>query len=58
MLLGTAITGLLMGFLAGQPILIVGGTGPLLVYEEALFQVEYISDISGMHEYNSLHITG
>ena len=39
MLLGTAITGLLMGFLAGQPILIVGGTGPLLVFEEALFQV-------------------
>ncbi len=39
MLLATASAGMLVGLFGGQPILIVGSTGPLLVFEEALYQV-------------------
>jgi hypothetical protein len=39
MLLGVSVSGLVFAFFSGQPMLIVGATGPLLVFEEALYQV-------------------
>ncbi len=39
MLIGVAMCGFLMALLGGQPILVVGFTGPILVFEEGLYQV-------------------
>ena len=39
MLIGVAICGFLMALLGGQPILVVGFTGPILVFEEGLYKV-------------------
>ena len=42
MLLGCCISGVLYGLFAGQPMLIIGSTGPLLVFEEAVYEVNLI----------------
>ena len=39
MLAGVAFMGVIFHLLGGQPLLILGGTGPLLVFEEGLFSV-------------------
>ncbi|ELT89578.1 hypothetical protein CAPTEDRAFT_221709 [Capitella teleta] len=39
MLVGVSISGLLFALFSGQPILILGATGPMLVFEEALYQI-------------------
>ena len=39
MLIGVSVSGILFSLLGGQPILIIGFTGPILVFEESLFQV-------------------
>ncbi|ELT99392.1 hypothetical protein CAPTEDRAFT_129057 [Capitella teleta] len=39
MLVGVSLCGLTFSLVSGQPMLIVGATGPLLVFEEALFQI-------------------
>lgn len=43
MMLGNSVCGLIFALFSGQPLLIVGATGPLLVFEEALYQVRYKS---------------
>ena len=43
MLVGVSLIGLVFGFVSGQPLLIVGATGPLLVFEEALYEVKQSS---------------
>ncbi|EDV26845.1 uncharacterized protein TRIADDRAFT_54168 [Trichoplax adhaerens] len=48
MILGTAIIGLMFAFFAGQPLAIIGSTGPILIFEEIVyelcgqFNIEYI----------------
>lgn len=39
MLVATAICGVVFSLAAGQPLVIIGATGPVLVFEEALFKV-------------------
>lgn len=39
MLVSTAICGVVFSLLSGQPLIIIGATGPVLVFEEALFKV-------------------
>uniref|UniRef100_H2ZCS9 Anion exchange protein n=1 Tax=Ciona savignyi TaxID=51511 RepID=H2ZCS9_CIOSA len=39
MILGCCISGCVFGLLSGQPLLVVGSTGPLLVFEEAVYKV-------------------
>ena len=39
MLLGCCLAGMIYGMFSGQPLLIVGSTGPLLVFEEAVYEV-------------------
>lgn len=54
MLVGLCVIGICYGLFAGQPCLVVAATGPILVFEEALYQVSihlYIeSDIFGTLE--------
>uniref|UniRef100_H2ZCT0 Anion exchange protein n=1 Tax=Ciona savignyi TaxID=51511 RepID=H2ZCT0_CIOSA len=38
MILGCCISGCVFGLLSGQPLLVVGSTGPLLVFEEAVYK--------------------
>ena len=38
-ILATAIGGILFGFCSGQPLMIVGVTGPVLLFEETIFSV-------------------
>lgn len=38
-LIGTAICGIIYSLFAGQPLIIIGTTGPLLMFDEMLFQV-------------------
>jgi mannitol/fructose-specific phosphotransferase system IIA component (Ntr-type) len=39
MIVGTAISGVIYALLAGQPLIILGGTGPLLVFTMILYQL-------------------
>ena len=39
MIVGTAITGIIYALFAGQPLIILGGTGPLLVFTIVLYQL-------------------
>lgn len=39
LLISTAVQGILFSLLAAQPLLVVGFSGPLLVFEEAFFAV-------------------
>lgn len=38
-ILATAIGGILFGFCSGQPLMIVGVTGPVLLFEENIYSV-------------------
>jgi len=38
-LLATSFSGVLFGLTSGQPLMIIGTTGPILVFEEATFNV-------------------
>lgn len=42
-LLGISIFGIVFALFSGQPIIIVGATGPKLVFEAALYQVSLLS---------------
>ena len=48
MLLGSAICGIVFSIFSGQPLTIIGVTGPILVFEETLFLVS----INKCYEYN------
>lgn len=39
MILATALSGVLFSLFAGQPLIIIGATGPLLVFEKSTFQL-------------------
>lgn len=41
LLISTSIQGIIFCFVAAQPILVIGFSGPLLVFEEAFFAVSY-----------------
>ena len=38
-LMATCFSGVIFGFTAGQPLMIIGTTGPILVFEEATYNV-------------------
>lgn len=38
-ILGTCLCGILFGLLAGQPLIIIGATGPILVFEQTIYKV-------------------
>ncbi len=44
MLVSTAICGVVFSLLSGQPLIIIGATGPVLVFEEALYKVIFLGD--------------
>jgi len=37
---GSCLCGILFGLFAGQPLIIIGATGPVLVFEQSIFQVK------------------
>lgn len=39
MLFGTCVSGLIFHLFSGQPLLIIGATGPVLLFEVALYEV-------------------
>lgn len=39
LIVSTAVIGIIFSLLAGQPLLIIGFSGPLLVFEEAYYKV-------------------
>ena len=41
MIVSTSICGMLFSLFSGQPLVIIGATGPLLVFEEQMFVVSY-----------------
>lgn len=42
LIVSTATLGVIFSLLAGQPLLIIGFSGPLLVFEEAYYKVLYL----------------
>lgn len=42
LLISTSIQGIIFCFVAAQPVLVIGFSGPLLVFEEAFYAVSYI----------------
>lgn len=42
LIISTSAVGVLFSLLAGQPLLIIGFSGPLLVFEEAFYKVNSI----------------
>jgi len=45
MLLCTSLCGIAFALLSAQPLVIIGTTGPIIVFEEALYKVSYCADI-------------
>lgn len=41
LLISTSVQGIIFCFVAAQPILVIGFSGPLLVFEEAFFAVSH-----------------
>jgi solute carrier family 4 anion exchanger 3 len=39
MLISTAICGVIFALFSGQPLIVIGATGPIIVFEEALYKV-------------------
>lgn len=39
MMLSTSVCGMIFSLASGQPLLIIGGTGPVLIFEEYLYKV-------------------
>lgn len=46
LLISTSIQGIIFCFVAAQPVLVIGFSGPLLVFEEAFFAVSDVSSIA------------
>lgn len=46
LIVSTATLGVIFSLLAGQPLLIIGFSGPLLVFEEAFYKVKALTDVS------------
>lgn len=44
LLISTSIQGIIFCFVAAQPVLVIGFSGPLLVFEEAFFAVSYTAE--------------
>ena len=44
-LMATSLCGILFALFAGQPLIIVGTTGPILVFEQATYEVGYFHHI-------------
>lgn len=44
LLISTSIQGIIFCFVAAQPVLVIGFSGPLLVFEEAFFAVSYYTE--------------
>jgi hypothetical protein len=42
MLIATSLNGVIFGLFSGQPLMILGATGPFLVFEEMLYNVYFI----------------
>ena len=55
-LLATSMCGMLFSLFAGQPLIIVGTTGPILVFEEATYQVRLQLNIFAIQEHNPLKL--
>lgn len=47
LIVSTATLGVIFSLLAGQPLLIIGFSGPLLVFEEAYYKV--VSTVTNTH---------
>lgn len=45
-ILATCMCGILFGLLAGQPLIIIGATGPVLVFEQTIYVVTYVYSLS------------
>lgn len=45
LIVSTATLGIIFSLLAGQPLLIIGFSGPLLVFEEAYYKVRHLKNI-------------
>lgn len=41
MMLSTSVCGMVFSLASGQPLMIIGGTGPVLIFEEYLYKVRY-----------------
>lgn len=48
MIVGTAVCGIVFALFSGQPLNIIGVTGPILVFEENLYKVMIEACISGI----------
>jgi MFS superfamily sulfate permease-like transporter len=46
MLIASSVNGFLFGFVSGQPLLILGPTGPFLVFEEMVYDVSVHHGVS------------
>lgn len=53
LLISTSIQGIIFCFIAAQPVLVIGFSGPLLVFEEAFFAVSYLSELHPHLDYLS-----
>ena len=56
----TCLCGVLFGLVAGQPLIIIGATGPILVFEQTIYVVSAVTDTTMMATRtslgNSLHV--
>jgi hypothetical protein len=53
-LVSTSLAGILFALVAGQPLVIVGATGPLLLFDESLFAVSIL--INRQYRHNDVYL--
>lgn len=46
MIISTSFAGIVFAIFSGQPLNIIGVTGPLLVFEENLYKVRHVDDVN------------
>ena len=58
MLVMTSVGGIIFSLLSAQPLIIVGATGPLLIFEESLYTVSDLSTLAVVIVYLDMYARG
>ena len=53
-LMATSFSGVIFGMTAGQPLMIIGTTGPILVFEEATYNVRIFFSVFSVYDNSGL----
>lgn len=56
-MVSTAVAGMIFSLLCGQPLMLIGATGPVLVFEQSLYSVRNISFCAFLNLYDDFIVS-